>query len=183
MQTPANTMGRKENMILKTIRSFNAGIIKFVMGIKLRSVGATLLGGCAGLSLTSNIIPSALELTGTMDSFSARWGLGGMAVYSIMAWAIGGRAAQKTGDRKLGAIILGAVGLISGLIFTGYGISTEIKTLLVGGGAALLYGAIGGMIIGDALGNPPSENSATDVSSTVKHAKKSELRLFRFFHK
>ena len=183
MHTPADTMERKENMILKTIRNFNAGIIKFVMGIKLRSVGATILGGCAGLSLTSNIMPSAMELTGTMDSFSARWALGGMAVYSIMAWAIGGRAAQKTGDRKLGAIALGTVGLISGLIFTGYGIGTDMKMLLVGGGAALLYGAIGGMIIGDALRNPPSEDSATVVVCDTKHTKKDDLRLFRFFHK
>jgi hypothetical protein len=183
MHTPTGTIERKENMILKTIRSFNTGILKFVMGIKLRAVGATLLGGCAGLSLTSNIIPSAMELTGTMDSFSSRWGLGGMAVYSIMAWAIGGRAAQKTCDRKFGAIVLGTVGLISGLIFTGYGIGTDLKILLVGGGAALLYGAIGGMIIGDALRNPPEKDSVTVVAYNTKQTKKDDLKLFRFFHK
>lgn len=156
MGLTVETMENRGNMVLKIFRAINAAIIKFVMGIKLRSVGATILGGFAGLSLTSTIIPSAMEFTGIMDSFSARWGLGGMAVYSVLLWAIGGRAAQKIGDTKLGAMILGTVGLASGLFFTGYGIGTDVNTLLVGGGSALLYGAIGGMMITEALRNPPA---------------------------
>lgn len=148
-------MENRQNMILKMIRNLNAGILKFVMSIKLRSVGATILGGFAGLSLTANVIPSAMRLMGTMDTFSARWGLGGYAVYSIMAWAVGGWAVQRTGDKKLGAIILGTVGLVTGLAFTVAGLGTELNVVLTGGGASLLYGAIGGMIIGDALRNPP----------------------------
>ena len=155
MQTPAVSMENRQNMILKMIRNLNAGILKFVMSIKLRSVGATILGGFAGLSLTANVIPSAMRLMGTMDTFSARWGLGGYAVYSIMAWAVGGWAVQRTGDKKLGAIILGTVGLVTGLAFTVAGLGTELNVVLTGGGASLLYGAIGGMIIGDALRNPP----------------------------
>lgn len=158
MQVSADTMENRENMILKPIRRLNAGILKFVMGIKLRSVGATILGGFAGLSLTANVIPSAMSMTSTMDSFSARWGLGGYAVYSVLAWAVGGWAVQKTGDKKLGAIILGSVGLTSGLLFTAAGIGTDVDILMTGGGAALLYGAIGGMIIGDALRNPPPDD-------------------------
>lgn len=154
MHLPVETIESRDNMILKTIRRFNAAILKFVMSIKLRPVGAVILGGFAGLSIISNIMPSAMQYTGVMDSFSARWGLGGYAVYSVMAWAVGGWAAQKTGSKKLGAIILGTVGLLTGLIFTGAGLGTEISMLLTGGGASLLYGAIGGMIIADALRNP-----------------------------
>jgi hypothetical protein len=150
----ATTMENRENMFLKIIRNFNAGVVKFIMGIRFRSVGATILASFAGLSLTSNVIPSAISTMGLMDSFSARWALGGFAVYSMMAWAVGGWAVQKTGDKKLGAIVLGSVGLTTGLLFTGVGISTDMNILLTGGGAALLYGAIGGMIIGDALRNP-----------------------------
>lgn len=157
MQTSVETMENRNNMILKMIRKFNAGILKLVMGIKLRSVGATILGGFAGLSITSNIIPSAMELTGIMNTFSARWGLGGYAVYSIMAWAVGGWAVQRTGSKKLGAIILGSVGLTTGLLFTGVGLGTEFNILLIGGGASLLYGAVGGMIIGDALRDPSKD--------------------------
>lgn len=157
MNAATNTMESRENMILKMIRNFNAGIVRFVMGIRFRAIGATMLASFAGLSLTTNVIPSAISMMGLMDSFSARWGLGGFAVYSMMAWAVGGWAVQKTGDKKLGAIVLGSVGLTTGLLFTGVGISTEMNILLAGGGAALLYGAIGGMIIGDALRDPPAD--------------------------
>jgi hypothetical protein len=154
MNAVTTVMDNRGNMFLKMIRNFNAGVVKFIMGIRFRAVIATLLASFAGLSLTSNVIPSAISMMGLMDSFSARWGLGGFAVYSMMAWAVGGWAVQKTGDKKLGAIVLGSVGLTTGLLFTGVGISTDMNILLTGGGAALLYGAIGGMIIGDALRNP-----------------------------
>jgi len=154
MLVPAKTMESREKMILKMIRSMNAGILKFVLGIKLRPVGATILGGFAGLSLTSNIIPSAMSLTGAMDSFTARWDLGGYAVYSVLIWAVGGWAVQKTGNKLFGAIILGTVGLLSGLTFTLLGVGTQLNIVLTGTGASFLYGAIGGMILGDALANP-----------------------------
>jgi len=157
MNAATNTMESRENMILKMIRTFNAGIVKFVMGIRFRAIGATMLASFAGLSLTTNVIPSAISMMGLMDTFSARWGLGGFAVYSMMAWGVGGWAVQKTGDKRMGAIVLGIVGLATGLLFTGFGISTEMNILLTGGGAALLYGAIGGMIIGDALRDPPAD--------------------------
>jgi hypothetical protein len=155
-------------MILKMIRRFNAAILNFVMGIKLRRASATLLGGFAGLSLTSNVIPSAMSLMGVMDSFSVRWEMGGFAVYSVMVWGVGGWAAQKTGSKKLGAIILGTVGLASGLIFTGIGVGTELNLLLTGGGASMLYGAVGGMIIGDALRDPIEPASDEDKAETAK---------------
>lgn len=157
MNAATNAMESRGNMILKMIRNFNAGIVRFVMGIRFRAIGATMLASFAGLSLTTNVIPSAISMMGLMDTFSARWGLGGFAVYSMMSWAMGGWAVQKTGDKRMGAIVLGIVGLATGLLFTGFGISTEMNILLAGGGAALLYGAIGGMIIGDALRDPPAD--------------------------
>jgi hypothetical protein len=159
-------------MILNIFRMINAAILRFVMGIKLRTVGATILGGFAGLSLTSTVIPSVMELMGIMDSFSARWELGGMAVYSVIIWAIAGRAAQRIGDTILGAVILGSSGLASGLVFTGYTIGTEAATLLVGGGTSLLYGAIGGLMITEALRNPAAV-SKTPAASGQKKKKRS----------
>jgi len=157
MNAATNTMESRGNMMLKMLRNFNADIVRFLMSIRFRAVGATLLASFAGLSLTSNVIPSSLSTLGYMDSFSARWALGDFAVYSMMAWAVGGWAVQKTGDKKLGAIVLGLLGLATGLLFTGIGISTEMNILLIGGGAAMLYGAVGGMIIGDALRSPPGD--------------------------
>ena len=179
MHVPAEAMENRENMILSMIRRFNAGILKIIMTAKLRTVGATLLGALAGLSLVSNIMPQAMEFAGMMDSFSARWNLGGFAVYSMIVWGIGGRAAQKSGDKKIGAIILGSVGLASGLIFTGVGIGTETSLLLTGGGAAMLYGAVGGLIIGDALRSPPVDTSNPNAST----GSVGDLRLFQYFKK
>ena len=189
MRVSADTMENRENMI----KRLNAGILNFLKRIKLRSVGATLLGAFAGLSLTSNIIPSVLAFAGITDNFSARWALGGYAVYSMMSWGVGGWAVQKTGSKTHGAIILGSVGLLSGLLFTSIGIGTEMTTLLYGSGAAMLYGAIGGMIIGDALRNP-DQPAASDASHPATDKNKASLknaptatkqkdvaRFFRFF--
>lgn len=177
MKAAARTMESRENMIFKAIRTFNAGVVNLIMGIRFRAIGATMLASFAGLSLTTNVIPSALSLMGSMDSFSARWGLGGFAVYSMMAWAVGGWAVQKTGDKLQGAIILGSVGLVTGLLFTGVGISTELNILFTGGGAALLYGAIGGMIIGDALRSPPADPDDPDASQ----GRIGDLGMFGYF--
>ncbi|MDD2899220.1 MAG: hypothetical protein PHI31_10970 [Desulfuromonadaceae bacterium] len=164
MNSVRNFVENRENMILKAIRTVNAGIVAYVMNIRFRAIGATLLASFAGLSLTSNIIPSSLSMMGFIDSFSARWELGGFAVYSMMTWAVGGWAVQKTGDKRLGAFVLGSVGLITGLLFTGIGISTAMNVLLTGGGAAMLYGAAGGLIIGDALRDPHADPNDPDAS-------------------
>jgi hypothetical protein len=179
MNVSTATVESSGNMIVKMIRRFNAGVVRFVMSIKLRSIGATVLSSFAGLSLTTNIIPSAMSLVLGMDSFSARWGLGGFAVYSMLAWAVGGWAVQRTGDKKLGAVILGFVGLVTGLLFTGVGIGTEMNLLLTGGGAALLYGAIGGMIIGDALRGPYVDENDPKAS----RGRIGDLGIFHYFNK
>jgi hypothetical protein len=180
MRASISTVENSDNMIVKTTRRFNAGIIHFIMSIKFRAIGATILGGFAGLSLTANIIPNALALLEVSDSFSARWGIGGFAIYSVMAWAVGGWAAQRTGSKLLGAIILGLVGLVTGLLFTGMGISTEVNILMAGGGAALLYGAVGGMILADALRNSPVDEN--DPESAVRGTI-GALGIFRYFNK
>ena len=43
MNAATNAMESRENMILKMIRTFNAGIVRFVMGIRFRAIGATML--------------------------------------------------------------------------------------------------------------------------------------------
>jgi hypothetical protein len=149
------------------------------MSIKFRSIGATVLGGFAGLSLTTTIIPTALTTMVGMDSFSARWGLGGFAVYSMMAWAVGGWAVQRTGNKMLGAIILGFVGLVTGLLFTGVGLGLEMDLLLAGGGAGFLYGAVGGMILADALRNPPVNENDPNAS----RGRIGDMGIFRYFNK
>ena len=180
MDVAASTMESNGNMIVKMIRRFNAAIIHFIMSIRFRAIGATILGSMAGLSLTTTIIPTALTTMLGMDTYLGRWGLGGFAVYSMMAWAVGGWAAQRTGSKILGAITLGVVGLATGLLFTAVGIGTEMNLLLTGGGAGLLYGAIGGMIIADALRNPPVNENDPDAASRGTIG---GMGIFRYFNK
>lgn len=178
----------------KMIKRLNSAILDYLKGIRLRSVGATILGGFAGLSLNANIIPSALTYGGITDSFSARWALGGYAVYSVMLWSVGGWSAQRSGCKKFGALVMGLVGLVSGLLLTGFGVSTQFQALLYGGGAAMLYGAIGGMIIADALREPTQQQPSVRVeqgsmakkrvptqSRRDARRERSAVRWFRFF--
>lgn len=161
------------------------------MGIRIRSVGAVLLGGCAGLSLTATILPTVISTLGLSDSFSARIDLAGFAVYAFMLWAVGGWAAQRTANTAAGGVILGLVGLVSGAIFTGMAFGAGVKLLLIGGTAGLAYGTVGGMLIANALAGdkrPPSDDtpdrSKADRSRHAgrkKPADRESIRLFRFF--
>lgn len=153
MHTPTDTMESRGSMI----KRLNNGILNALKRIKFRAVGAVLLGGCAGLSLTTSVIPTAMEALGHGDSFATRWELAGYAVYSMMVWAVGGWAAQRTGSGKAGAIILGFVGLASGTLLTATALGTELPLLLAGGGAGMFYGIIGGMLIGSSLRTPPAD--------------------------
>ena len=173
------TVGSRENMIVNSFRRFNAGIVRTIMSIKFRAVGAVILCSFAGLSLTTTIIPTAMTSIVGMDTFSARWALGGYAVYSMMAWAVGGWAVQRTGNKWLGALILGFVALFTGILFTAVGIGTELNFLLTGGGAALLYGAVGGMIVGDALRSPDVDES----DPTAPRGRIGDLGIFSYFKK
>lgn len=177
MRTEVSTMENRENMILALIRRFNAAVLKFIMTARLRTIGASMLGALAGLSLVANIIPTAMEYNGIMESFSARWALGGFAVYTMIIWGIGARSAQKIGSKLYGAVILGSVGCASGLIVSGVAINTELTTLLTGGGVALLYGAVGGMIIGDAFRSAPvDENDPDALTGCI-----GEMAIFKYF--
>jgi len=177
MQVSASTVESRENMIVNRIRRFNAAVVRSVMSIRLRAVAATVLGSFAGLSLTSTIIPTAMTTMVGMDTFSARWFLGGFAVYAMMTWAVGGWAVQRSGNKWLGAVILGLVGLVTGLLFTGVGIGTELSVLLTGGGAGLLYGAVGGLIVGDALRSPVVDERDPNASQ----GRIGDLGIFSYF--
>jgi hypothetical protein len=133
------------------IKRLNQYVLSKIMSIRLRPTAAVFLGGFAGLSLTTTILPTAISILGATDSFSARLDLAGFAVYAFLSWAVGGWAAQRTGSAQAGGVILGLVGLLSAAVFGGmaYGAATEL--LLVCAAAGFAYGTIGGMLIAVAL--------------------------------
>ena len=136
------------------IKRLNNFILASLKKIRLRSVGAIFLGGFAGISFNSTILPTVISSLGFMDEFSARWELGGYAVYSFMFWAVGAWAARKTENPIVGAAILGLVGIASGVVLTIAAFGTEAQLLLAGGGGGLIYGGIGGMLIANSLREP-----------------------------
>ena len=133
------------------IKRFNSYILSKIMGIRLRSVGAVFLGGFAGLSLTTTVLPEVIATLGVTDSFSARIDLAGYAVYSFILWAFGGWAAQRTASTQAGGVVLGLVGLVSGAIFAYLGFGAVTELLLACAAAGLAYGTVGGMLIAAAL--------------------------------
>ena len=151
MTAKADLMRGRMNMI----KRLNNYILSKIMGIRLRSVAAVFLGGFAGLSLTTTILPTVISVLGVTDDFSARLDLAGFAVYSFMLWAIGGWVAQRRASAHAGAVILGLVGAVSAAIFAtmAYGAAKEVlMLLLLCAAAGLAYGTFGGMLIAMALG-------------------------------
>lgn len=122
--------------------------------IKRRWVRLTLgviLGGAAGLSFNSSILPMAISTLGSTDSFFVRWALGEYAAYMTLLWAIGGWAVAKTGIPKAGAVILGIVGVASGLFLCYLALGTEMSLLLISAIAGGVYGLVGGALLGRIL--------------------------------
>jgi len=136
------------------IKRLNNFILTALKRIRLRSVGAVLLGGMAGVSLNSTILPTAISSFGQIDELTARWELGGYAVYSFMVWAVGAWAARKTENPAAGGAVLGMVGLVSGALLTTAAFGTGLPLLLAGAGTGLVYGAVGGMLIASSLREP-----------------------------
>ena len=138
---------------LNMIKRLNKFIVSKIMGIRLRPVVAVFLGGFAGLSLTSTILPTVISILGVTDDFSARLDLAGYAVYSFMVWALGGWMCQRRASAQAGAVILGLIGLLSAAVFAALAYGAAQEVLLICAAAGLAYGTFGGLLIALALGD------------------------------
>ena len=141
------------NSRLNMIKRLNKYIVSKIMGIRLRPVAAVFLGGFAGLSLTSTILPTVISVLGFTDDFSARLDLAGFAIYSFMVWALGGWLCQRRASAQAGALILGLTGLLSAAIFAALAYGAAQEVLLICAAAGLAYGTFGGLLIAIALGD------------------------------
>jgi len=121
----------------------------------LRYTIGVILGGCAGLSLTTTILPAALAAGGLGESFIIRWELADYAAHNVIAWAIGGWVIVRVGLPWTGALILGSLGLISGALLCALAIGTDPSWLLFTAVAGGAYGSIGGLLLGYVL-QPPA---------------------------
>jgi MFS family permease len=122
----------------------------------------TILGGFAGLSLTSTILPTVLSTLGIGDPFFNRFALSGYAAHVTLAWAFGGWVSVRLDRPKLAMTVLGLVGVISGiaLVVLSFGSSTSL--LLAGGIAGGLYGLVGGLLIGTVFRTPEDQQTSSE---------------------
>jgi len=125
----------------------------------LRYTIGVILGGAAGLSLTSTILPMALSAAGMGESFPIRWALADYAAHTVIAWAVGAWLVARTGTPRTGAVILGAAGLASGALLCGLAFGTEPSWLLFTAVAGGAYGTVGGLLLGHVLQTPATEPS------------------------
>jgi len=121
----------------------------------LRYTLGVILGGFAGLSLTSTILPMAMSIAGLGESFMIRWDIAGYAAHSVLAWAAGGWIIARIGKPRFAALILGAIGLACGAAICAAVYGTESTLMIFTATAAGAYGAIGGLLLGVVL-QPPT---------------------------
>lgn len=116
-----------------------------------RKIGGIILGGLAGLSLSSSVLPTILGTMAGQDSFYVRWMFGEYAAVSAAVWAVAGWTVARIGMLRVSAVLFSVVGLATGILLCVYGLGTESKLLLVSGAGGLGYGLIGGLLLGNVL--------------------------------
>ena len=111
----------------------------------------SILGGCAALSLMAVVLPSFLATTGLHEELLVRMEIGGYTVYCVLAFAVGGWLIARAGIPKRGALILGGIGLLCGVVMALVVYPGEMDRLLPMAVAAAAYGTVGGLLLGHIL--------------------------------
>lgn len=122
-----------------------------VGNIHIRRVLGILLGGFAGVSLCVSILPMVMEMIGVGNQAAVAYRLSPYVLQSALVWAAGGFSVTRLANPLGGAVIMGIVGLATGIILAVYGLNSEAKIVAAGAFGGLLYGALGGMILGRIL--------------------------------
>jgi hypothetical protein len=114
----------------------------------LRVALGVILGGCAGLSLTTSILPLLVGSVSGIETFFVRMQVAGYAAHTAILWALGGGATARWGGNKVGTVALGACGLLSGAWLSFFVLRASLPVASAGTLGALVYGVVGGLILG-----------------------------------
>lgn len=126
-----------------------------INNIHIRRVLGILLGGFAGVSLCVSILPMVMQMIGVGDQAAVAYRLSPYMFQVGLVWAAGGWSVTRTAAPLAGSFILGIVGLASGIILAVYGLHSEARIVAAGAFGGLLYGFLGGLILGRILTAPP----------------------------
>lgn len=117
----------------------------------IRGFVGGLLGMAAGMSLTTTIIPTVVSSFVGVEHFFIRFALADYFAHTALIWAFGGFFAARPGRKLPGTLILGTLGLVSGLALALLTLDSSSKVLFSATFGSLVYGVVGGLIISGIL--------------------------------
>jgi len=106
------------------------------------------------MSLTTSILPLMVGSVSGVESFFIRMEVSGYAVHTVILWGVGGGLVGRWGGKKVGALVLGACGLVSGAGLSFLVLRAALSIALAGTVGALTYGLVGGLILGTVFTDP-----------------------------
>ena len=120
----------------------------------LRTIVALFLGGAACVSLWVSILPMVLQLRGAGDTAGLAFYLSRYMLLTALVWAVGALIVTRVKQLQAAGIIVGVIGVISGAGLVALALAPVLQYLVVGGITGLVYGYLGGLILGRLLAIP-----------------------------
>ena len=118
---------------------------------RLRALTGVVLGASAGSSLCLSILPWALFQAGIGEELTLTRLLSAYLPHVALIWAAGGWGVARVGFSLGGGAVLGVAGLAAGLFAVSAALHVAPKILLTGGVTGLVYGFLGGLLLGRIL--------------------------------
>ncbi len=126
----------------------------------VRYLLAMLLGGCAGLSFTISVLPVVLQMGRIGPQIEMTRVLVPLWPWAALLWAVGGFSAARVTGLLQSAVVLGVVGAVSGPLLVAFGPGAAPVPMAIGAVSGVIYGGLGGLILGRILAPAEPEESA-----------------------
>lgn len=126
-----------------------------------RSLFRILLGIClmgvAGISLTSGIFPVIATYLLDVNSYQIMFLVRSFVIPVAVFWAVCGGIVSWYGGPVTGTAVMGACGAVTGVILAAVAVGGGLLLVLAAMLAGLVYGGIGGFIIGKVFPRPTDQ--------------------------
>ncbi len=114
----------------------------------LRVLFGFAIGGFAGISMATGILPFVIGQLTELTSFEVLIFVRTFTLSVALLWAIGGGMIGWYGGLQMGTIILGVCGILGGLILGAFAMSGDAFVIAVSILTGLIYGGLGGALFG-----------------------------------
>lgn len=117
----------------------------------IRTLTGLFFGGFGGISFAAAILPIVIGALFPYDSIGMMLSVRGYVLPMAAGWAIAGAITGWHGGTRFGGMVLGGVGIVSGLVLGIFALEGNLPEILVSTLTGLIYGGIAGLIIGRAF--------------------------------